>query len=266
MARFDVETTGSTIVKTFAQQVKGKTFLITGPSSKGLGAETALALASAAPKRILLAGRSLPKIQPVIDEIKGTDSSIDVQFIPLDLSSNSSVRDAASKINELVDRLDVVFNVAGVMGLPEYTRSVDGNEMQFASNHLGHFLLTNLLMEKIAKAKGVVVNVSSTGYELNEVQFEDPNFSVSSPVLALGFQISFHPFRQAGQEENEIAEPVEQGGKTYNPWKAYAQSKTANILFSVALAERGLTAFSCDPGRRFFLLLSQLTLNIDQKV
>ena len=114
-----------------------------------------------------------------MDQIKRTNPKIDVMFVPLDLSENASVHHAAEKIKSSgVDRIDALVNNAGVMAIKDYTESKDGVEMHFAANHLGHFLLTNLLMDLIVDAKGVVVNVSSTGYELAEVNFEDPNFQV----------------------------------------------------------------------------------------
>jgi NAD(P)-dependent dehydrogenase (short-subunit alcohol dehydrogenase family) len=113
-----------------------------------------------------------------MDQIKEINPKIDVMIVPLDLSDNASVHQAAKTINSSIDRLDVLVNNAGVMAIKDYTKSADGFEMQFASNHLGHFLLTNLLMSKIVAAKGVVINVSSTGHELGEVNFEDPNFQV----------------------------------------------------------------------------------------
>ena len=156
----------------------GVAVLITGPSPKGIGAETALSLATANPKRIILAGRSEAKIQPVVDQIKQINPNVDIMIVPLDLSDNTSVQHAAEKIKANIDRLDVLVNNAGVMAIKDYTKSVDGFEMHFASNHLGHFLLTNLLMNKIIAAKGAIINVSSTAHELAEVNFDDPNFQV----------------------------------------------------------------------------------------
>lgn len=87
--------------------------LITGPSGGGIGAATAISLAAGKPKTILLAGRSLPKIQPVIDEIKRKHPDVEVLFIKLDLASQASVREAAKEVNSKVDKLDVLINNAG---------------------------------------------------------------------------------------------------------------------------------------------------------
>lgn len=197
MSHVDGETEGKAVVIAFANEVKGKTgklsklqqlrdtytngagsVLITGPSAQGIGAEVALSLATSEPKHIILAGRSEAKIKPVFDQIKSINPEVQVTFVPLDLSDNASVRRAADTINNTIETLDVLVNNAGVMAIKTYTTSVDGFEMHFASNHLGHFLLTNLLMDKIIAAKGVVINVTSTGYTLAEVNFEDPNFEV----------------------------------------------------------------------------------------
>jgi NAD(P)-dependent dehydrogenase (short-subunit alcohol dehydrogenase family) len=93
---------------------------------------------------------------------------IDIMIVPLNISDNSSVRWVAKTINSSIDRLDVLVNNAGVMAIKDYTKSADGFEMHFASNHLGHFLLTNLLMSNILAANGVAINISSTGHELAE--------------------------------------------------------------------------------------------------
>ena len=91
------------------------------------------------------------------------------------------MREAAFTINESAPHIDVLINNAGIMAVKEYTKTVDGFESQFATNHLGHFLLTNLLMGKILVAGGGarIVNLSSMAYEISEFRFEDWNFSVS---------------------------------------------------------------------------------------
>jgi NAD(P)-dependent dehydrogenase (short-subunit alcohol dehydrogenase family) len=153
--------------------------LITGPSEHGLGAQTALSLAVGKPRRLILVGRSLTKIQPVIDEINSISPSTEVIFEELDLTSLGSVKKAAEGINGKIEKLDILVNNAGVMAVKDYEKSVDGIEMQFAANHIGHFLLTNLLMDKIFAAEGArIVNVSSGGYVCSGVRFEDWNFKV----------------------------------------------------------------------------------------
>ncbi|KAA6408314.1 MAG: hypothetical protein FRX48_08056 [Lasallia pustulata] len=221
MAPFGRDTTGEEVAKTFARGVEGKVIVITGPSAGGIGAETAISLASANPKQLILLGRTEAKISPVLDEIKKINPAISAKFIKLDLGNLSSVREAASTINERVSHIDVLINNAGIMAVKQYTKTVDGFESQLATNHLGHFLLTNLLMGKLlAAGEGAkIVNLSSMGYELSEFRFDDWNFS---------------------------------DGATYHPWSAYAQSKTANILFTHALArklaDKGVFSFAIQPG------------------
>lgn len=202
MTLFNAQTTGDEVVEAFASSVASKTsqfpclhtlsspflslhftnetlVLITGPSEHGLGAQTALSLAVGKPRRLILVGRNLTKIQPVIDEINSISSSTEVIFEELDLTNLSSVKKAAKGINGKIEKLDILVNNAGVMAVKDYEKSVDGIEMQFAANHIGHFLLTNLLMDKIFAAEGArIVNVSSGGYVSSGVGFEDWNFKV----------------------------------------------------------------------------------------
>ncbi|KAJ9134304.1 Retinol dehydrogenase 13 [Pleurostoma richardsiae] len=223
MSPFGFNTTSEEVVSAFAGNVRGRTFLITGPSAKSLAAYAATSLAKESPEHIILVGRNKAKIDPVIDAIKATDAKVKVIFVQCDLSDQDSVRKAAGEINSNPDikKIDVVINCAGVMDIEEYTLDKKGNELTFSANHIGHFLLTNLIMPKIlAAGKGArIVNVTSHGHRVSPVRFDDPAFS---------------------------------GGKTYDGWSAYGQSKTANMLFSVELArrlaDRGVYSFSVHPG------------------
>lgn len=118
----------------------------------------------------------------MIDQIKSLNPSISVTFIHLDLADQSSVREAAEDVKAKVEKIDISINCAGVMAVPEFQMTKEGIEMQFGSNHIGHFLLTNLLMPKILEAgKGSrIINVGSTGFELAGVRFDDWNFEVRS--------------------------------------------------------------------------------------
>ncbi|KAK8085215.1 hypothetical protein PG997_006486 [Apiospora hydei] len=160
MATFNEETTAQDVIDAFGSEAAGKTFVITGPSQGGIGASAAIHLAKAKPARIVLAGRSLAKIQPVIDEIKGVNSSVSVDFVSLDLLDRASVRQAGAEIKRLTNEVSALINNAGIMAVEHFTKSQDGVEGQFETNHVGHFLLTSLLMPELKKAKGVVVNVS----------------------------------------------------------------------------------------------------------
>ena len=159
------------------------TVLITGPSKDGIGAEIAKTLAEANPSRLLLLGRNASKITPVIEQIKTGNPTIEAKFIQCDLSDNASVRYAAEKVNSLAGRIDVLINNAGIMAARTFQKSRDGLELQFATGYLGHFLLTNLIMDKVVAAKGVVVNITSSAYTLDEVDTSDPNFSVGPESL-----------------------------------------------------------------------------------
>ncbi|KAF6232883.1 hypothetical protein HO173_008846 [Letharia columbiana] len=108
-------------------------FLITGSSDGGIGAETALSLAAGSSRCILLAGPSLPKIQPVIDPISGAYPDVETQFIPLDLSSQHAIREAAADINKTVQSIDILINNAAIMACP-LARTADGIESQFGTN------------------------------------------------------------------------------------------------------------------------------------
>lgn len=130
-----------------------------------------------------MAGRSLAKIQPVIQTINEIDPSIIVNYVQLNLADNASVREGAVKIQKLTSEIHGLINSAGIMGTKQYLRSKDGIELQFASNHIGHFLLTNLLIPEIKKARGVVSNVASGGYQLADLELDDPNFNVSRDSL-----------------------------------------------------------------------------------
>ena len=198
MANFGHSTTGAEVVEYFKNRVKGKIskitiahrrltllisiiVLITGPSDGGIGAETAFSLAAGSPACILLAGRSLSKIQPVIDRISGAYPDVQTQFFPLDLSSQNAVREAAANINESVQSIDILINNAAIMACP-FAKTVDGIESQFGTNHIGHFLLTNLIMKPLIAGQGArIVNVSSSGHRMSDVQLDDCNFEVCRP-------------------------------------------------------------------------------------
>lgn len=221
MVTFGADTTGADVVEALKDFVDGKTFVITGASEGGYGSETAISLANANPKNIILLARTESKVIPVIEEITNRNPAISVYFVGIDFLDNGSVREAAENIRAITDKIDVLINNAGIMAVRNYGLSKDGIESQFAANYVGHFLLTNLLIKEILAAgnRASIVNVSSLGYQLGEVNLDDPNFKE---------------------------------GKTYNPWHAYGQSKTANILFTYGLAKRlegkGLAVFALQPG------------------
>jgi NAD(P)-dependent dehydrogenase (short-subunit alcohol dehydrogenase family) len=186
--------------------------LIIGPSPGGLGAETAISLAHGAPKAIILAGRSAEKCQPTVNAVKGVDSSINVKFVEIELASFRSVRKAARSILEdsSITTIDVIINNAGVMAIT-LTRNENDYEMHFAANHLGHFLLSNLLVPRLTKGTSRIINVSSSGNRYSGVNWSDVHCA-------------------------------------YKRMGGYSQSKAAQILFLVALLKRGVRSYAVHPG------------------
>ncbi|KAJ6190896.1 hypothetical protein N7519_000917 [Penicillium mononematosum] len=220
MPAFDFSTTGSEVVAAFPERVCGKTFVITGASHGGLGGHTAILLAAANPKEMILLGRSEDKVSLVMKEVGRISPSTIVRFVKVDLMSCASVRAAAAEINSSTSRVDVLINNAGIMGA-KFSLTAENVESHLGANHVGHFLLTNLLVPKLEASRGGarIVNVSSAMYQFSPVMFDNYNFS---------------------------------DGKTYNAWIAYGQSKTANILFAVSLArkleKKGIKSYSLHPG------------------
>ena len=193
----------------------GRVALVTGASS-GLGAETARVLASAG-AAVTLTARDIPKVEKVAEEIRSTTgATVDVGALSLDRPD--SVRAFAKEWLANHDVLHLLINNAGVMACP-LGRTPEGWEMQFATNHLGHFLLTSHLLPALrAGAPARVVNLSSAGHRFSGVHFDDVHFDS-------------HP---------------------YDKWESYGQSKTANVLFSLELDRRyrdaGVRAFAVHPG------------------
>jgi NAD(P)-dependent dehydrogenase (short-subunit alcohol dehydrogenase family) len=215
----------STIAVDLSSQIAGKVVLTTGVSPNGLGAFFVETIAKQKPALLILAGRSPAKLKATADKIAANPESADVKTraLILDLASQEQIRKAAQEVLSYAEpAIDVVVNSAGIMG-GSFTTTKDGIEIQFGSNHIGHFLFTNLIMPKILASKSPrVVNISSDGHRLGSIRFDDYNFS---------------------------------NGEKYDQWEGYGQSKTANILFSRALAQKlgpkGLHAYSVHPGTTF---------------
>ena len=153
--------------------------MITGPSDGGIGAETALCLASGRPSTIILAGRDRAKIQPVINKISRISPEINTIFVALDLSDQASVRTAAAEVSKQVGHIDVLINNAAIMACP-YSLTKDNFEVQFGTNFLGPFLFTGLLLPKL-QAAGLgarIVNLSSSAHRFEGIRFDDIDFEV----------------------------------------------------------------------------------------
>ncbi|PYI00451.1 short-chain dehydrogenase [Aspergillus sclerotiicarbonarius CBS 121057] len=220
MAIFDATASSEQVIEAFGPQIKGKTFVITGASKLSIGSKMATSLAKAAPAHILIASRNLSKLQPVLDEIQAIDTTIKTTAVQVDLTNHESVRRAAKKILAAAPNIDVLVNSAGVMAIKEYTLDKQGIEFNLSANHVGHFLLTNLLVPALeAATSSRVVNLTSTAYLITPIRFGDWNFSE---------------------------------GKEYDHWTGYGQSKTANILFAYGLSQRlkdrGIAAVAVHPG------------------
>ena len=196
-------------------KLDGKTVIITGANT-GIGLETAVDLAKRN-ARVVLACRSVERGETAAVEVKERSGNDNVVFIQLDLASLDSVRKFAAKILEEEPRIDILINNAGVFN-PTYRKSADGFELTFAVNHLGHFLLTNLLLDRIKEAPSArIVNVSSGAYKNGLIDFDDLNPEQS-----------------------------------YSSMKAYSRSKMANILFTRRLSKElqgtGVTVNALHPG------------------
>jgi NAD(P)-dependent dehydrogenase (short-subunit alcohol dehydrogenase family) len=170
----------------------GMLVIITGISPCGLGSDAARAIYKYGPKLLILASRNGANIQAVMKEIK-TCGSGEIKPLHLDLSSLDSVRIAAAKVLELTTIVDVLVNNAAVMMVPEYRTTAEGFEMHFGTNHLGHFLFTNLLMTALLKAPdgARVVNVSAAAHRSLNVNFEDPSFDVRTPPSSLSSRLQY---------------------------------------------------------------------------
>jgi len=222
---FDDQTTTDEIIQ--GKDLSGKRALVTGASG-GLGAETARVLAGAG-AHVTLAARDLGKVETVAEAIRAAHPKSQVSVSELELTSLESVRDCAARFAGENQGLDILVNNAGIMGC-DLERTSRGWELQLATNHIGHYLLTCLLAPALrAAAPARVVNVSSAGHRLADLDFEDPHFE----------------------------------SREYDKWVAYGQSKTANILFSVELDRRlaasGVRAIAVHPGMIMTELARYLT-------
>lgn len=185
MVKHDSKTTVHQLAREYAPIIKGKTVLTTGASPGGLGALFIKAIAAAEPGLAILAGRNVDKLQQTADDLSSKHPNLKTKLLALDLSSLASVRAAAEEVKGWSDvpKIDVLVNNAGIMAT-DFKLTEDGFESQFAANHLGHFLFTNLIMDKILASESPrIVSVSSNGHRLGPIRWGDPGFSVSSGSL-----------------------------------------------------------------------------------
>jgi NAD(P)-dependent dehydrogenase (short-subunit alcohol dehydrogenase family) len=196
--------------------MSGKVCLVTGATA-GIGAVAARAIAERG-ANVVIVGRNPSKCEATADEIRRSTGNSAVEFIVGDISSQAGVRDVAGQFLARHARLDVLLNNAGAV-FAHRRESVDGIEMTLALNHLGYFLLTHLLLDALkASAPSRVVNVASDAHTMVR-----------------------------GIDLDDL-----QGVKRYRGFRAYSQSKLANILFTYELAHRlegtGVTANALHPG------------------
>jgi len=211
---FGFESTASEVVA--GLDLSSLSAVVTGASG-GLGAESARALAEGG-ARVTLAARDTAKAESVAEEIRKSTGNSRIDVLPLDLTRPASIHAFAEAFRARHERLSTLLNNAGVMACP-LERTEKGWELQFGTNHLGHFLLTALLAPQlVASAPSRVVNVSSRGHRFSDVVWDDIHFE----------------------------------RRPYDKWEAYGQSKTANVLFSVGLDARlaglGVRSNALHPG------------------
>jgi len=222
--------------------LRGKRIFITGVSA-GLGVETARSLAAHG-AHVVGAARDLEKAEAATAQVRKDAEANGGSFelVSLDLASLKSVRACAEGLLKKGEPFDVVIANAGVMATP-FGYTLDGFETQFGTNHLGHFLFVNRIAPLI-RAGGRLINLSSAGHRISNVDLQDPNFERTP----------------------------------YDPLVAYGRSKTANILFAVAFDQRhrkrGVRAAAVHPGviqtelGRYMdpSLLQNLTQQIDRQL
>lgn len=178
---YDTNTTALDLVSDYAAIIEGKTILVTGVTLGTLGGVYVKSIATAGPAHLILAGRNMAKLEQCKAEIAFENSEVDIRLLQIDTGSLDSVRNAASQVNAWIDIpvIDLLVNNAGIMAV-DYKLLEDGFEAQFTTNHLGPFLFTNLIMEKILKsACARVVTVASDLHRLSPIRFDDYNFDVS---------------------------------------------------------------------------------------
>lgn len=192
-------------------------------ANTGLGKEAVLQFAKHNPSKIYLAARTQSKAEAAISEVQAEVPNAKISFLPLDLTSFSSIGEAAKKFQSESSRLDILMNNAGIMAVPP-GKTAEGFEIQFGTNHIGHFLLTKLLLPTLIKTS------------------EEPG----ADVRIINLSSEGHRFAPSGGIQfDQLEGPNNQG-----PWELYGQSKLANILFTRELARRypGIKSVAVHPG------------------
>lgn len=218
----------------------GKTAVVTGANS-GIGFEAAKSIAGNG-AQVVMACRDPGRAQDALDAIEREHPDAQVSLGQLDLADLSSVRSFADDLE--LDRIDLLINNAGVMAPPDRRETADGFELQLGTNHLGHFALTGLLLDRMLEVEGSrVVTVSSQAHRNGKIDFDDL-----------------------------------QCERSYTPFSSYGQSKLANLLFTYELqrkleaADAATIATAAHPGwtatnlQRFSKIFSALNPLLAQKI
>jgi NAD(P)-dependent dehydrogenase (short-subunit alcohol dehydrogenase family) len=213
--------------------LSGKNIVITGANS-GIGFETTREIARKG-GQVILASRNPIKAERAIQNIREGNPGAKLKFIELNLASLDSIKAFARQFNSTYDRLDILLNNAGIMLVP-FGTTADGFERTIGTNHLGHFALTGLLLDKLSATPGArVVNVASNAHYAGEMDFTNLLF---------------------------------ENGQGYSPMKAYGRSKLANLLFTYELQRRFVSskldviALAAHPGIAATELANHLFFNL----
>lgn len=197
--------------------LSGNVILVTGANS-GIGRETVLQLAKHNPSRILVGARSQQKAEEAIEQIKqalpNTASSVSLTFLQLDLSSFQSIKNAVETFRASSDRLDILINNAGIMGTPP-GQTEEGYEIQFGTNHMGHTLLTRLLLPVLQQTVSTETN--------SDVRVIFVSSALESTAPKTGY---------------ESDSTLKTNMEDFSTWTRYGQSKLANIHYARALSQQ----------------------------
>ena len=181
---------------------KGRLVIVTG-SSSGIGYEAARVLANKN-ATVILVVRNSQKGENALQKIKAQNKNANIEVMIFDLADLQSIKKFAGEFKQKYDQLNLLINNGGVM-IPPYSKTVDGFELQFGTNHLGHFALTGLLIDLIQKTKNSrIVNVSSGAHRYGNIDFDDLTWEK----------------------------------RKYKKWRAYGDSKIANLYFTYGLQDR----------------------------
>ncbi|KAJ7661132.1 NAD-P-binding protein [Mycena rosella] len=219
---FSFTTTAEEVASTFSEQIRGKNVLITGTSLNGIGFEAARVIAKYA-NLVVMTGYSAERLKLSEEAMKKELPSANIRPLVLDLSSLAAVRTAAAEVNAYAEPIHILINNAAAAGGP-FELSVDGLELQMATDHVGPFLLTKLIAPKLLAA--------ATATFTPRVVF------VASSAHAFG----------TGVDLSTVAHP---DPAKYDPMGAYSQAKSANILTAIEFSKRSrgkINAYSLHPG------------------